>query len=42
MLQFNQKSDKASFILYANLKCIIENIDGCKNNPEKLSTANVK
>ena len=34
MLEFNQKSDKASFIIYADLECIIKNIDGCKNNPE--------
>ena len=36
-LKFNpcQKSDKAPFIIYADLECIIERIDGCKNNPEK-------
>ena len=36
ILQFNQyqKSDKATCIIYADLKCIIEKIDGCKNNPE--------
>ena len=40
MLEFNQykKSDKASFIIYADLECIIEKIDGCKNNPENSST----
>ena len=27
------------FIIYADLKCIIEKIDGCKNNPENSSTA---
>ena len=34
MLQFNQykKSDKAPFIIYADLECIIEKIDGCKYN----------
>ena len=30
----NQKSDKTPFIIYADPKCIIENNDGCKNNPE--------
>ena len=40
LLEFNQyqKSDKASFIIYADLGCIIEKIDGCKNNPENSST----
>ena len=35
ILEFNQyqKSDKALFIIYADHECIIENIDGCKNNP---------
>ena len=34
ILQFNQyqKSDKSPFIIYANLECIREKIDGCKNN----------
>ena len=36
ILEFNhyQKSDKATFIIYADLECIIQKIDGCKNNPE--------
>ena len=36
MLEFNQnkKSDKGPFIIYADLECIIEKIDGCKNNSE--------
>ena len=40
MLEFNQyqKSDKAPFIIYADLECLIEKIDGCKNNPEYSST----
>ena len=29
---------KALFIIYADLECIIEKIDGCKNNPENSST----
>ena len=43
ILQFNQsqKFDKAPFIIYADLEYIIENIDGCKNNPENSSTAKV-
>ena len=43
ILEFNQyqKSDKAPFIIYADLECIIEEIDGCKNNPENSSTAKV-
>ena len=34
MLEFhqNQKSDKAPFIIYADLGCMIEKIDGCKNS----------
>ena len=37
-----QKSNKASFIIYADIECIIEKIDGCKNNPEHSSTAKVR
>ena len=33
-----QKFNKASFIIYADLECIVERIDGCKNNSENLST----
>ena len=38
ILEFNQykKSDKTPFIIYADLECIIEKIDGFKNNPEHL------
>ena len=36
-----QKSNKASFIIYADLECVIEKIDGCKNNPENSSTTKV-
>ena len=34
ILEFNQykKSDKASSIVYADLECLIEKIDGCKIN----------
>ena len=43
ILEFNQnqKSDKAPFIIYADLEFLIEKIDGCKNNPENLSTTKV-
>ena len=43
ILKFNpyQQSDKAPFIIYADLECIIENNDGCKNNPENSSTKKV-
>ena len=36
ILELNQyrKSDKAPFVIYADLECMIEKIDGCKNNPE--------
>ena len=39
ILEFNQnkKSNKAPFIIYADLKCLIEKIDGCKNNPANSS-----
>ena len=35
-LKFNQyqKSDIASFVIYADLKFIIGKVDACKNNPE--------
>ena len=44
ILEFNeyQKSDKAySFVIYADLECLIEKFDGCQKNPEKLSTTKV-
>ena len=43
ILKFNQyqKSDKAPFIVFADLECIIEKIDGCKDNPENSSTTKV-
>ena len=35
ILELNQyqKFDKAPFIIYADLECVIKNADGCKNNP---------
>ena len=43
ILEFNQyqKSDKSPFIIYADLECILEKIDACKNNSEKSSTTKV-
>ena len=43
ILEFNQyqKSDKTPFIIYADLECIIEKIDGYKNNPKNSSTTKV-
>ena len=43
ILEFNQyqKSAIAPFIIYADLDCIIEKIDGSKNNPENSSTIKV-
>ena len=37
----SQKFDKAPFIIYAHLECLIEKIKGCKNNLENLSTTKV-
>ena len=36
-----QKSNKAPFVIYADLECLIEKTDGCKNNPENSSTTKV-
>ena len=43
ILEFNQyqKSDKAPFIIYADIERILEKIDECKTNPEILSTTKV-
>ena len=35
------KFDKAPIIIYANLECLIEKIDGCKNKPKNSSIAKV-
>ena len=44
IIEFNQyqKSDKASFIIHADLEFIIEKIDGRKNIPNNSSTAKVR
>ena len=36
-----KKSDNPPFIIYADHECIIEKIDGCKNNPENSSATKV-
>ena len=43
VLEFNQyqKLDNTSFVIYADLECLIEKIDGCKNNPENSSTTEI-
>ena len=43
ILKFNQcqKSDQAPFVIYADIECSIEKIDGCKNNPENSFTTKV-
>ena len=43
ILDFNKykKYDKSTFIVYADLECLIENIDGCKKNSENASTTEV-
>ena len=37
-----QKPDKAPFIVYEDLDCIIEKIGGSINNPENSSTTKVR
>ena len=37
----NQKPDKAPFIIYAELECIIEKTDGWRNNPENSSATKI-
>ena len=43
ILEFNQyqKADKAPSIIYADLECMIERTDECKNNPENFCTTKV-
>ena len=40
MLEFNQywKSDEAPSMIYSGLESLIKKVDGCKNNPEILTT----
>ena len=39
--KLSQKSDKAQFVVYADLECLIEKINGCKINPEIAFTTNL-
>ena len=41
-LHKHQKSEKVSFITYADLACLIDKIDGCKSDPENSSTTKVE
>ena len=43
VLGFNQyqTSDKIPSIIYADVESLIKKVDGCKNNPEKLSTRKI-
>ena len=43
MLGLNQyeKYDKGPFIIYADFESLVENIDGCKTNPQYLSARKV-
>ena len=43
ILEFNQyhKSNKAPLIIYTDLACLTEKIDGCKNDLEKSFTTKV-
>ena len=43
ILEFNQyqKSGKTSFVIYADFECLVEKIDGCKNNAKNSSTTKV-
>ena len=38
-LNHGEKSMKAPFTIYANLESLLEKMNTCHNNPEKLSTA---
>ena len=43
ILEFNSymKSDKISYIIYADIESLIRKIDGCANNPENYLTTKV-
>ena len=44
ILELNQyeKPDKAPYIIYTDLECIIEKIDEYENNPENSSTTKLR
>ena len=43
ILKYNhgEKSMKTPFIIYAGLKCLLEKMSTCQDNPEKLSTTKI-
>ena len=43
ILKYNhaEKSKKVPFIIYADLKCLLEKMSSCHNNPEKSSTTKI-
>ena len=43
ILEFNQcmRSDKMTYIIYADIESLIRKIDGCANNQEKSSTTKI-
>ena len=42
ILKYNhgEKSMRAPFVVYADLKCLLENMHSCQNNPEKIYEEN--
>ena len=42
ILKYNhgEKSMRAPFVVYADLKCLLENMHSCQNNPEKIDAEN--
>ena len=41
-LNHNQKSDKAPFVIYSDLECLLEKIDRCKNDPKDTFTTKIR
>ena len=43
ILKYNEgdKSMKSTFIIYADLECLLEKMNTCHNNPEKSSTTKI-
>ena len=43
IIKYNQgeKSIKLPFVIYANLKCLLEKMSTCINNPNELSTTKI-
>ena len=38
---YGEKSMRAPFVIYADLKCLLEKMSSCHNNPEKSSTTKI-